>query len=126
LILSLFSVKSDQFTVSPYENEFVSAFQDSHKTLSSLTLYGVRRVFDLDSLSTDEELHLDGTVTHDNVHSNSRLRDRTKQLAQLTRLLRAGLPQLQEVSLVFLKMARGISTMTEPSIGSFRSRATVG
>jgi hypothetical protein len=58
----------------------------------------VCQVLDLDSLSTDEELHI-----HHNLHikedvlSDSRLRDRTKQLAQLTRILCAGLPRLELV-----------------------------
>jgi hypothetical protein len=81
-------------------NDFVSAFQENHNTLSSLTLYAVRQVLDLDSLSSDEEPHTDDEFTTHKVQSNSRLRDRAKQLAQLTRLLHARLPQLREVEFI--------------------------
>jgi hypothetical protein len=58
----------------------------------------VHQVLDLDSLSNDKELHINDTVTNNDVLSNAYLRNRTKQLSQLTRLLNAGLPQLREFS----------------------------
>jgi hypothetical protein len=124
-ILSLFSLKLDWFTFSPYKNDFVSAFWKNHKTLSLLKLYTGCQVLDLDSLSTDEKLYFNDMRIEKDLLRNSRLRDRTKQLAQLTRLLCAGLPRLKGVE--FYEGFRGMDHEDDDDDGlPFDCRFSVG